>query len=128
MCRVSNLLLRLIHLLTLLPVAFRSVEMEAKKYELVYVRMDGNIGNVVNGAGLAMATNDAIAYYGGSSANFLDAGGQATTETMKKAFDIILKDERVKTILVNIYGGKRIVLYQSVDKQFNTQQGLLGVI
>lgn len=80
-------------------------EVEAEKYGLVYVRMDGNIGNVVNGAGLAMATNDAIAYHGGSSANFLDAGGQATKQTMIKAFEIILEDPRVKTILVNIYGG-----------------------
>ena len=83
-----------------------SVEQEAKEYDLVYIRLDGNIGNVVNGAGLAMATNDAIAFNGGSSANFLDAGGQATTQTMQKAFEIILRDERVKCILVNIYGGK----------------------
>ncbi|OBR07241.1 CoA-ligase [Colletotrichum higginsianum IMI 349063] len=80
-------------------------EVEAEKYGLVYVRMDGDIGNVVNGAGLAMATNDAIALHGGASANFLDAGGQATKETMVKAFEIILRDERVKAILVNIYGG-----------------------
>ncbi|KAJ3953602.1 hypothetical protein N0V92_009922 [Colletotrichum tropicale] len=79
-------------------------EAEAEKYGLVYVKMDGNIGNVVNGAGLAMATNDAIALHGGASANFLDAGGQATKETMVKAFEIILRDTRVKTILVNIYG------------------------
>ena len=82
-----------------------SEEVEAEQYGLVYIRMDGNIGNVVNGAGLAMATNDAIAHHGGSSANFLDAGGQATKETMQKAFEIILRDPRVKTILVNIYGG-----------------------
>lgn len=81
-------------------------EVEAEKYGLVYVRMDGDIGNVVNGAGLAMATNDAIALHGGASANFLDAGGQATKETMVKAFEIILRDQRVKTIFVNIYGGK----------------------
>lgn len=81
-------------------------EVEAEKYGLVYVRMDGNIGNVVNGAGLAMATNDAIGLYGGASANFLDAGGQATKETMQQAFRIILNDERVKSILVNIYGGE----------------------
>lgn len=80
-------------------------EVEAEKYGLVYVRMDGNIGNVVNGAGLAMATNDAIGLAGGNSANFLDAGGQATKETMMQAFSIILRDERVKVILVNIYGG-----------------------
>lgn len=64
---------------------------EAEKQGLVYVRLnDGDVGTVVNGAGLAMATNDAIAFYGGRSANFLDAGGQATTETMVKAFEIVL--------------------------------------
>lgn len=83
-----------------------SEEVEAEKYGLVYVRMDGDIGNVVNGAGLAMATNDAIGLYGGKSANFLDGGGQATKETMVKAFGIIMADERVKVILVNIYGGE----------------------
>ncbi|KAJ4121909.1 hypothetical protein NW765_004734 [Fusarium oxysporum] len=81
-------------------------ELRAEKHGLVYVHMDGNIGNVVNGAGLAMATNDAISLYGGSSANFLDAGGQATKETMLQAFKIIMSDMRVKVILVNIYGGK----------------------
>ncbi|KAH6973949.1 succinyl-CoA synthetase-like protein [Ilyonectria destructans] len=80
-------------------------EVEAQKHGLVYIKMDGDIGNVVNGAGLAMATNDAIALYGGRSLNFLDAGGQATKQTMQKAFEIILRDERVKVILVNIYGG-----------------------
>ncbi|CAG9953571.1 unnamed protein product [Clonostachys rosea f. rosea IK726] len=84
-------------------------EIEAARYGIVYVRMDGNIGNVVNGAGLAMATNDAIGLYGGKSANFLDAGGQATKQTMLKAFGIIMRDERVTTIFVNIYGGKYIV-------------------
>lgn len=83
-------------------------EVEAQKYGLVYIKMDGDIGNVVNGAGLAMATNDAIALYGGRSLNFLDAGGQATKQTMQKAFEIILRDERVKVILVNIYGGKSL--------------------
>jgi succinyl-CoA synthetase beta subunit len=80
-------------------------EIEAEKHGLVYVRLDGNIGNVVNGAGLAMATNDAVELYGGKSANFLDAGGQATKETMLGAFKIIMCDPRVKAILVNIYGG-----------------------
>lgn len=80
-------------------------EVEAEKYGLIYVRMDGNIGNVMTGAGLAMATNDAIGIAGGENANFLDAGGQATTETMMQAFAIALRNERVKTILVNIYGG-----------------------
>ncbi|KAH6953597.1 succinyl-CoA synthetase-like protein [Fusarium avenaceum] len=70
-------------------------EVEAQRYGLVYIKMDG----------LAMATNDAIALYGGRSLNFLDAGGQATKQTMQKAFEIILRDERVKVILVNIYGG-----------------------
>ncbi|CEJ83797.1 hypothetical protein VHEMI03261 [[Torrubiella] hemipterigena] len=82
-----------------------SDEVAAEKFGLVYIRMDGNIGNVVNGAGLAMATNDAVSNAGGKSANFLDAGGQATKETMMEAFGIILRDERVKAILVNIYGG-----------------------
>jgi succinyl-CoA synthetase beta subunit len=81
-------------------------EIEAKKHCLVYVRLDGNIGNVVNGADLAMATNDAVELYGGKSANFLDAGGQATKETMLGAFKIIMGDRRVKAILVNIYGGE----------------------
>ncbi|KAH7118321.1 succinyl-CoA synthetase-like protein [Dactylonectria macrodidyma] len=80
-------------------------ELEAEKYGLVYIKMDGDIGNVVNGAGLAMATNDAIALYGGRSLNFLDAGGQATKQTIQKAFEIILRDKQVKVILVNIYGG-----------------------
>ncbi|CAK7202677.1 hypothetical protein SEUCBS139899_005403 [Sporothrix eucalyptigena] len=85
--------------------ALETDEAEAAQYGLVYVRMDGSIGNVVNGAGLAMATNDAIALYGGKSANFLDAGGQATKETMVQAFRIILRDPRVNVVLVNIYGG-----------------------
>lgn len=80
-------------------------EVAAEDFGLVYIRTDGNIGNVVNGAGLAMATNDAVSLYGGKSANFLDAGGQATTETMIQAFKIILRDPRVTTIFVNIYGG-----------------------
>ena len=81
-------------------------EAEAGKHGLVYVKMDGDIGTVVNGAGLAMVTNDAIAHYGGSSANFLDAGGQATKETMLEAFRIVLSNENVKVVLVNVYGGK----------------------
>ncbi|KJZ71840.1 hypothetical protein HIM_08768 [Hirsutella minnesotensis 3608] len=80
-------------------------EVEAERHGLVYVKLEGNIGNVVNGAGLAMATNDAIGFYGGASANFLDAGGKATKETMQQAFGIIIRDQRVKVILVNIYGG-----------------------
>lgn len=68
--------------------------------------MGGNIGNIVNGAGLAMATNDAIGMHGGRSANFLDAGGQATKETMMQAMGIVLRDERVRAVLINIYGGE----------------------
>ncbi|KAI4221665.1 MAG: hypothetical protein L6R36_006729 [Xanthoria steineri] len=82
-----------------------AVEIEAEKHGLVYIQLEGNIGCLVNGAGLAMATNDAVAVYGGSCANFLDGGGQATKETMVKAFELILSDTRVNTILVNIYGG-----------------------
>ena len=83
-----------------------AVELEAEKHGLVYIQLEGNIGCLVNGAGLAMATNDAVAEYGGRCANFLDGGGQATKETMVKAFELILSDKKVNTILVNIYGGK----------------------
>lgn len=72
---------------------------------LSYVRLDGNIGNIVNGAGLAMATNDLVSLYGGKCANFLDVGGAATKEALRKAFGILERDERVKGILINIYGG-----------------------
>jgi succinyl-CoA synthetase beta subunit len=82
-------------------------EIKAERHSLVYIKMDGNIGNIVNGAGLAMATNDAIGLHGGASANFLDAGGQATKETMIQALGIVLGDKRVKAILINIYGGER---------------------
>jgi succinyl-CoA synthetase beta subunit len=96
-------------LFALQDVATRSPdELEAEKHGLVYINLDGDIGNVVNGAGLAMATNDAISLYGGKSANFLDAGGLATKETFQKALEIILRDPRVKSILVNIYGGESI--------------------
>ncbi|KAL9483443.1 hypothetical protein ACSS6W_002232 [Trichoderma asperelloides] len=80
-------------------------EVNAEKHNLVYIKMNGNIGNIVNGAGLAMATNDAIGLHGGTSANFLDAGGQATKETMIQAFSIVMGDERVRAMLINIYGG-----------------------
>lgn len=82
------------------------VEYQASKLGLSYVRLDGNIGNIVNGAGLAMATNDLITLYGGKCANFLDVGGGATKETLSKAFEILNSDERIRGILVNIYGGK----------------------
>ena len=80
-------------------------ELEAKEYELNYIRLDGEIGCMVNGAGLAMATMDIINIYGSSPANFLDVGGSATAERVQKAFEIILSDENVKVILVNIFGG-----------------------
>lgn len=101
-------------------------EIEAEKYGLVYIKMDGNIGNIVNGAGLAMATNDAIGLYGGASSNFLDAGGQATKETMQEAFGIVMRDYRVTAILVNIYGGKKLLLLSNIDT--NVFKGsLMGV-
>lgn len=80
-------------------------EIEAHKYNLSYISLDGNIGCMVNGAGLAMGTMDIIKIYGGAPANFLDVGGGATKETVQKAFEIILSDQHVKAILVNIFGG-----------------------
>lgn len=80
-------------------------EIQASKYDLNYVSLDGNIGCLVNGAGLAMATMDTISYYGGSPANFLDVGGGANTEKVTEAFKIILSDPNVKGIFVNIFGG-----------------------
>ena len=80
-------------------------EVEAKAAGLNYVQLDGNVGCMVNGAGLAMATMDIIKLSGGEPANFLDVGGTANAERVEKAFRIILKDEKVKAILVNIFGG-----------------------
>ncbi|AZK47807.1 ADP-forming succinate--CoA ligase subunit beta [Paenibacillus lentus] len=80
-------------------------EIEASKYDLSYIALDGNIGCMVNGAGLAMATMDIIKYYGGDPANFLDVGGGATAEKVTEAFKIILSDTKVKGIFVNIFGG-----------------------
>ncbi|GGJ22006.1 ADP-forming succinate--CoA ligase subunit beta [Paenibacillus hunanensis] len=80
-------------------------EIEASKFDLSYIALDGNIGCMVNGAGLAMATMDIIKYYGGEPANFLDVGGGATTEKVTEAFKIILSDENVKGIFINIFGG-----------------------
>lgn len=80
-------------------------EVEAGAYNLNYIGLDGNIGCLVNGAGLAMATMDIIKHYGGSPANFLDVGGSATEEMVTNAFRILTKDEHVKAILVNIFGG-----------------------
>ncbi|MGN1400571.1 MAG: ADP-forming succinate--CoA ligase subunit beta [Bacillus sp. (in: firmicutes)] len=80
-------------------------EIEASKYDLSYISLDGNIGCMVNGAGLAMATMDIIKHYGGDPANFLDVGGGATAEKVTEAFKIILSDQNVKGIFVNIFGG-----------------------
>jgi len=81
------------------------LEIEASKYDLNYIKMDGKIGCMVNGAGLAMATMDIIELYGSSPANFLDVGGGATREKVTEAFKIILSDKNVKGMLVNIFGG-----------------------
>jgi len=81
------------------------LEVEASKHDLNYIKMDGVIGCMVNGAGLAMATMDIIELYGSSPANFLDVGGGATKEKVKEAFKLILSDTNVKGILVNIFGG-----------------------
>ncbi len=80
-------------------------EVEASKYDLSYISLDGNIGCLVNGAGLAMATMDVIKLYGGSPANFLDVGGGATAEKVTEAFKIMLRNPDLKAILVNIFGG-----------------------
>ncbi len=81
------------------------VERQAAQHELSYIKLDGDIGCMVNGAGLAMATMDIIKYYGGNPANFLDVGGGATRERVTEAFKIILSDTNVKGVLVNIFGG-----------------------
>jgi succinyl-CoA synthetase beta subunit len=80
-------------------------EVEASKFDLSYIALDGSIGCMVNGAGLAMATMDIIKFYGAEPANFLDVGGGATTEKVTEAFKIILSDKNVKGVLVNIFGG-----------------------
>ena len=80
-------------------------ELEASKYDLNYIKLDGNVGCMVNGAGLAMATMDIIKLAGGEPANFLDVGGSASAETVKNGFKIILSDDHVKAILINIFGG-----------------------
>ncbi|MGC1341278.1 MAG: ADP-forming succinate--CoA ligase subunit beta [Candidatus Binataceae bacterium] len=80
-------------------------ETEAAKYDLSFVHLDGNIGCMVNGAGLAMATMDIVKFYGAAPANFLDVGGGANTEKVAAAFRILLSDSRVKAVLINIFGG-----------------------
>ncbi len=81
------------------------LELEASKYDLNYIKLDGNVGCMVNGAGLAMATMDIIKLSGGEPANFLDVGGGANVDTVKNGFRIILEDKNVKAILINIFGG-----------------------
>jgi succinyl-CoA synthetase beta subunit len=81
------------------------MEVEASKYDLSYIKLDGEIGCMVNGAGLAMATMDIIKLYGSEPANFLDVGGGASREKVTAAFKIIVSDPNVKGILVNIFGG-----------------------
>jgi succinyl-CoA synthetase beta subunit len=81
------------------------LEVEASKFSLNYIRLDGNIGCMVNGAGLAMATMDIIKLAGGEPANFLDVGGGANAEQIKNAFRILMADSNVKAVLINIFGG-----------------------
>jgi succinyl-CoA synthetase beta subunit len=81
------------------------LEVEASKYHLNYIKLDGNVGNMVNGAGLAMATMDIIKLAGAEPANFLDVGGGASEEMVENGFRIMLGDENVKGILINIFGG-----------------------
>lgn len=87
------------------PSQYSSSEVAAKQFDLAYIALEGNIGCMVNGAGLAMATMDIIQYYGGKPANFLDVGGGASKEKVAEGFKIILSDSKVKAILVNIFGG-----------------------
>ena len=81
------------------------LEVEASKYSLNYIKLEGNVGCMVNGAGLAMATMDIIQYAGGMPANFLDVGGGANAEQVTRAFEILLKDKHVRAVLINIFGG-----------------------
>jgi succinyl-CoA synthetase beta subunit len=81
------------------------LEVEASKYNLNYIKLDGNVGCMVNGAGLAMATMDIIKYAGGMPANFLDVGGSASAEQVAHAFEILLSDKSVRAVLINIFGG-----------------------
>ncbi|MBV66983.1 MAG: ADP-forming succinate--CoA ligase subunit beta [Candidatus Marinimicrobia bacterium] len=87
------------------PFEVDETELEAGKFNLNYIKLDGNVGCMVNGAGLAMATMDIIKLSGGEPANFLDVGGAASVDTVKNGFKIILKDPNVKAILINIFGG-----------------------
>ncbi|OFZ72858.1 MAG: succinate--CoA ligase subunit beta [Betaproteobacteria bacterium RBG_16_64_9] len=102
-------------------------EIEASRHDLSYIQLNGDIGCLVNGAGLAMATMDIIKFYGGSPANFLDVGGGATTERVTEAFKIMLRNPELKAILVNIFGGIMrcdVIASALVDA---ARQGKLGV-
>jgi len=102
----DNALFRHKHLLELRDLNEEDpLEVEASKHGLNYIKLDGTVGCMVNGAGLAMATMDIIKYAGGSPANFLDVGGGATAEQVKNAFQILLSDKSVKAVLINIFGG-----------------------
>ena len=87
------------------PLEEEPLEVEAAKYELNYIRLEGSIGCMVNGAGLAMATMDIIKFYGGEPANFLDVGGATSADKVKEAFKILLADKNVRAVFVNIFGG-----------------------
>ena len=102
----DNALFRHKHLLELRDLNEEDpLEVEASKHGLNYIKLDGTVGCMVNGAGLAMATMDIIKYAGGSPANFLDVGGGASAEQVKNAFHILLSDKNVKAVLINIFGG-----------------------
>ena len=104
-----------------------AAEQEAKKWDLSYISLGGNIGCMVNGAGLAMSTMDIIKFYGGQPANFLDVGGGATAEKVTAAFKIITTDPDVKAIFVNIFGGimKCDTIAEGVIKAVNLQVPLV---
>jgi succinyl-CoA synthetase beta subunit len=106
------------------------LEVEASKYGLSYISMDGNIGCMVNGAGLAMATMDIIRHVGGAPANFLDVGGSASAEKVAAAFRILLSDKKVKGILINIFGGimKCDVLAQGILEAAKTESPHVPVV
>jgi succinyl-CoA synthetase beta subunit len=101
------------------------LEVKANEYNLNYIRLDGNVGCMVNGAGLAMATMDIIQYAGGRPANFLDVGGGASEEQVRRGFEIILSDPNVRAVLINIFGG--IMRCDIVAKGVVAAVGSLGI-
>jgi len=106
------------------------LEVEASKFNLNYIKLNGNVGNMVNGAGLAMATMDLIKLYGAEPANFLDVGGSADAETVENGFRIILEDKNVKAILINIFGGilRCDLLAKGVVKAANKAETKIPVV